>query len=142
LIKLVVLVFLTFLIPCNAFADVGPRHDETNGYQHSDSTYLYDEYYKGQQFVTGDEAFVVRSISLYGKLGKGSPDRVIVSVYATSDRGFPTGRYLTTSGEVDCSAWSTSFEWHMFDVAHYELAPNTMYAIVAKSPRGNEGISR
>jgi len=134
---MVLLLLILFLIPCYASADVGPSYNESNGYEHCDSTFCYGKHYKGQQFTTGEEAFIVRSISLYGKLGGGSPDKVIVSIYGVRENGVPTGKALTTSGEIDCSEWSTSFEWHMFDVVHYELAPNTMYAIVIKNVRGN-----
>lgn len=122
-------------IPYPVYADVGPHFDESNGYIHTDSAYCYGDYYRGQQFITGDNPFIVRSISLYRKLGEGYPSNVIVSIYDIREKGHPTGKSLTTSGEVDCSNWNNNFEWHMFDVPHYELASNKKYAIIVEADK-------
>jgi len=140
--RLILLSIILALSPFCVLADetetnIGPHYDETNGYQHSDSTYCHSGVYKGQQFTTGDESFTVRSIVLYGKLGKGDPKKVIVSIHSVDDEGLPIGDALTTSGEVDCSKWSVYFGWHGFDVPEYELLATTMYAIVVSNPSGD-----
>jgi len=67
--SIVLLAIVLAIVPFKAFAEIGPSYDENNGYNHCDSTFCYGNHFKGQQFTTGDEVFVVRSISLYGKLG-------------------------------------------------------------------------